>query len=224
MAIAAVHADAPRRRARPPTRRRLGPVVPGLSRAGRAHRSPGRSDAAVRTRRGAGVGEVPAVTPGGSDGRPRVGGQGEVRLGSTRCRTWSSPVTAGASSKPQHPAMSTRSANCSSTGSPPTSSTPSATPPRACFPHSTNPRHRHDTPTPPSTESTTDSPDDGRIRWPYLTHSGGRRSLSPTGRTPATPCTCKPRSSARSASPTNPSSTTGGTPPSTSPPPDSPPP
>ena len=48
-----------------------------------------------------------------------------------------------------------------------------------------------------------------------MSRSDGRRSRSRTGRTPATPSTCTPRSSARSAWPTSRSPTTGGTPPCT---------
>ena len=145
MAGAAVHADAPRGRAGPPARRRLGPVLSRLRGARRAHRPARRPDAPVRAGGVLGWEKSRAVPPGRPHGRPGTGEEGALRLRSPRRLRGRHQARPSRSRQPR-PATSRPFAACSSTGSRRRSSTPSATPPISCSPlsmHRSSPaRHR----------------------------------------------------------------------------------
>ena len=138
VAVAAVHADAPRGRARSPARRRLGPVVSGLLGAGGADRPAGRPDAAVRAGGRPRVGEEPALASGRSHGRSRSGEEGEVRLGPPWRLRGRHPTRAHERSRRPRRDTSPPSGASSSTGSRRPSSTPSARPPTSCSRRSTS--------------------------------------------------------------------------------------
>ena len=140
MAVAAVHADAPRGRARSPARRRLGPVVSGLPGPGGADRPAATAGCGRSSWRGVLGWEKSRLSHQVGRMADRGSGEeGEVRLGPPWRLRGRHPTRAHRRSRRPRRDTWPPSGASSSTGSRRPSSTPSARPPTSCSRRSTSP-------------------------------------------------------------------------------------